>query len=94
MKKLELKYPHTPKEDVADVLHGVRIEDPYRWLEDDKSPQTAEWLKQQHQVTESVLDLYPGRKAMFERLQELNNYPRQSVPIKIGDRYYFSRNEG
>ncbi|MCB5229958.1 MAG: prolyl oligopeptidase family serine peptidase [Candidatus Cloacimonetes bacterium] len=94
MKKLELKYPHTPKEDVAEVLHGTRIEDPYRWLEDDKSPRTAEWLKKQQKVTESVLDLYPGRKAMFERLKELNNYPRQSVPIKIGEWYYFSRNEG
>lgn len=94
MKKLNAKYPHTLKTDQTEQLHGHSIADPYRWLEDDKSPETEAWLKEQHALTDSVLDHYPDRKAMFERLKELTDYPRQSVPIKIGDWYYVSKNQG
>ena len=75
------------------MLHGTRIEDPTVGWRMIRAP-NGRMAEKAAKVTESVLNLYPGRKAMFERLQELNNYPRQSVPIKIGDWYYFSRNEG
>ncbi len=90
----QIKYPKTPKEDIVEILHGQEIRDPYRWLEDDKSPKTEAWMKEQHALTDSILNRYPGRKAMLDRLTELSDYPKQSMPIKRGDWYYIYRNTG
>jgi len=87
-------YPITPKEDVTEDHFGIRIEDPYRKLENDRSEVTAAWLKEQQTVTDDFLSRYPHRKAMLERLKELIDYPKQSVPYKMGDWYYYSRNDG
>ncbi len=89
-----LKYPETAREGVVDNYHGVEIADPYRWLEDDNSERTAEWVKAQNEVTFGYLNSLPQRKAIRERLEELWNYPTQSAPAKRGEWYYISRNSG
>ncbi|MDD3097360.1 MAG: prolyl oligopeptidase family serine peptidase [Candidatus Cloacimonetes bacterium] len=94
MKQVVPNYPITPKEDVSEEHFGIRIEDPYRRLEDDSAEETVAWLKEQQVVTEGFLSRYPHRKAMLERLKELIDYPKQSVPYKMGDWYYYSRNDG
>ncbi|MFA7543313.1 MAG: prolyl oligopeptidase family serine peptidase [Candidatus Cloacimonadaceae bacterium] len=94
MPKDSIQYTHTPKTELVEELHGHNIADPYRWLEDDKSAETTAWLKEQQALTDSILSRHPGRKAMFQRLKELSDYPRQSVPLKIGEWYYYSKNEG
>jgi len=89
-----LKYPETAREGVVDNYHGTEIADPYRWLEDDNSERTAEWVKAQNEVTFSYLNSLPQREAIRKRLTELWNYPTQSAPTKRGDWYYISRNSG
>jgi len=87
-------YPITRKSDVAEEKFGITIADPYRWLEDDNSEETMAWVDQQQALTESILNQYPGRKDFLKRLQELNDYPKQTVPIKRGEWYYYYKNEG
>ncbi len=89
-----LKYPETLREGVVDNYHGTEIADPYRWLEDDNSERTAEWVKAQNEVTFGYLNSLPQRKAIRERLEELWNYPTQGAPAKRGEWYYISRNSG
>ena len=89
-----MKYPTTPKGKVTDKCFGISVPDPYRWLEDDNSPATLAWVQEQQKLTEDVLNQYPSRKAMLARLKELNDYPKQSCPIKRGDWYYFGKNDG
>ena len=89
-----LKYPETAREGVVDNYHGTEIADPYRWLEDDNSERTAEWVKAQNEVTFGYLNSLPQRKAIRERLEELWNYPTQGAPAKRGEWYYISRNSG
>ncbi|MFA7026128.1 MAG: hypothetical protein WC176_09720, partial [Candidatus Cloacimonadaceae bacterium] len=80
-----MKYPIAPKGTVTDDYFGTPVPDPYRWLEDDHSPETQAWVKKQQALTETILNQYPARKAMLARLKELNDYPKQSCPIKRGD---------
>ncbi len=94
MMQVKQSYPHTPKEDVVEEHFGIRIEDPYRWLEDDRSEKTSAWLKAQQALTEDFLNQYPHRKAIFKRLQELIDYPKLAPPHKMGDWYYYSKNDG
>jgi prolyl oligopeptidase len=88
-----IKYPLSPKADVSDIYHGVRVEDPYRWLEDPDSPETAAWVDAQNALTRAVLD-GPVRDGLVERLTALYNYPRTGVPVKRGNRYFFMHNTG
>ena len=90
----DINYPETAREGVVDNYHGVEIADPYRWLEDDMSERTAEWVKAQNEVTFGYLNSLPQRDAIRERLTELWNYPTQSAPSKRGEWYYISRNSG
>ena len=94
MMKEEIIYPETAREGVVDNYHGTEVADPYRWLEDDNSERTAEWVKAQNEVTFGYLNSLPQRKAIRERLEELWNYPTQSAPAKRGEWYYISRNSG
>jgi prolyl oligopeptidase len=91
-----IKYPPTKKVDQVDVLHGVKVADPYRWLEDDvrKSKEVAAWVEAENKVTNAYLESIPQRKEIRERLTALWNYPRYSVPSKEGGKYFFSRNNG
>ena len=90
----DIEYPKTAREGVVDNYHGVDVADPYRWLEDDMSERTAEWVKAQNEVTVGYLNSLPQREAIRERLTELWNYPSQGAPAKRGEWYYISRNSG
>lgn len=93
-KVVSLKYPETKKVDTVTNYFGTEIKDPYRWLEDDRSEETGEWVKAQNEVTFEYLENIPFRKDLEERLTELWNYEKISAPRKEGDYIYFSKNDG
>jgi prolyl oligopeptidase len=90
----KLDYPQTRKGDQVDDYHGVKVADPYRWLEDDNSPETAEWVKAENAVTFKYLDQIPYRAKLRARLSELYNYPKYGSPFRRGDLYFFTKNDG
>ena len=87
-------YPHAPRIDHVDDYDGTHVADPYRWLEDVDSEQTQAWIGEQNALTESFLARIPERAAIRDRLTELWDYERRSVPEKAGDLYAFFRNTG
>ncbi len=89
-----LPYPQTPRGDVADNYFGTVVPDPYRWLEDDNSAETAAWVDAENAVTQNYLEQIPFREAIRQRLTELWNYPKQSAPSRHGDYIYFYYNDG
>ncbi|AQG81748.1 prolyl oligopeptidase family serine peptidase [Spirosoma montaniterrae] len=89
-----LSYPATQKADQVDTYHGTAVADPYRWLEDDRSAETAEWVKAQNKVTFDYLEKIPYRKQLQTRLEQIFNYPKYSAPRRKGDWFYFSKNDG
>lgn len=92
--KSKIAYPETKKVDVVDDYFGTKVPDPYRWLEDETSPETKAWVDQQNQLTFSYLDKIPYREKLKARLTELYNYPRISAPFRRGDTYFFTKNDG
>ncbi len=90
----KLTYPQTAKDDVVDVLHGTRVPDPYRWLEDPDSAPTRAWVAAQQSVTNQVLEQLPQRAAFKQRLTALWNHARQSLPIRRGKTWFTLRNDG
>ncbi|GAB5522562.1 MAG: prolyl oligopeptidase family serine peptidase [Roseivirga sp.] len=92
--KVETQYPKTAKGDQVDDYFGVKVADPYRWLEDDMSAETADWVKEENELTFNYLNHIPYRKDLKERLTEVYNYERVSAPAKQGDWYYFYKNNG
>jgi prolyl oligopeptidase len=92
---LALEYPPTRTDDsVIDDYHGTKVADPYRWLEDDNSAETAAWVAAQNKVTFGFLETIPQRAKIGARLRELWNYERFGLPRKLGGRYFFSHNSG
>jgi prolyl oligopeptidase len=89
-----LAYPETKKADVVETLHGQKIADPYRWLEDPNAKDTAAWVDAQNAVTFAYLETIPTRAVVRERLTKLWNYERYGVPSRQGDWYIFSKNDG
>ena len=85
------KPPHTRAGDVVETLHGQRIADPYRWLEDQQSPETRAWIDQQNAFSKSILSKLPKRAAIARRLGELLKVDEVSVPVARGGRYFFMR---
>ena len=85
----KVKYPVTKKVNVPTTYFGTQINDPYRWLEDDMSAETAAWVKAENEVTFNYLDQIPFRKALKERMEKLWNYEKISAPFKEGDFTYF-----
>jgi prolyl oligopeptidase len=83
--------PPTRRDDVRDVLHGVEIVDPYRWLEDGQSPETRAWIDAQNAYTQAVLGTRPQREAIRGRLTALLRYDSQGVPLRRGTRYLISK---
>ncbi|MEM0896743.1 MAG: prolyl oligopeptidase family serine peptidase [Verrucomicrobiota bacterium] len=90
----EIVYPETKRGNVVDNLHGIEVPDPYRWLEDDNSEETAAWVEAQNEVTFGYLGGIKERETIEERLTELWNYERYGTPWKRAGRYFFSRNSG
>jgi prolyl oligopeptidase len=91
--RLRPEYPSTRTDDVVDDYHGVRVADPYRWLEDDHSADTGAWTGAQNALTRSQLDGLV-RDALARRLTDLYDYPRVGVPVGRNGRYIFARNSG
>ncbi|WP_139361699.1 prolyl oligopeptidase family protein [Spirosoma sp. 209] len=89
-----LSYPATRKIDQVDTYHGTSVADPYRWLEDDRSAETAAWVTAQNKVTFDYLAQIPYRRQFQTRLEQVYNYPKYSAPSRKGDWYYFSKNDG
>lgn len=95
MTKIEkLTYPETKKVDTVDNYFGTDVRDPYRWLEDDMSDETAEWVASQNKLTKDFLTKIPYREDLKKRLEKLWNYEKISAPFKEGDYTYFYKNDG
>ena len=88
------RYPATRKVDQVDDYHGVKVADPYRWLEDDNSADTAAWVKAENEVTFPYLEKIPFRAAIQARVKALNDYPKYSSPSHKGPYYFFLKNDG
>ena len=91
---INLKYPNTKKVDSVDTYFGIKIQDPFRWLEDDRSPETENWVKEQNKTTFNYLDKIPFRKELKKRLEQLWNFEKLGSPFKEGDYVYFFKNDG
>nr|MBA2406850.1 S9 family peptidase [Chitinophagales bacterium] len=91
---VQSQYPQTKKGSEADNYFGTQVADPYRWLEDDNSEETKEWVKSQNAVTFDYLSKIPYREQIRKRITELYNYPRSSAPYRQGDHYFFTKNDG
>ncbi|TMB29504.1 MAG: S9 family peptidase [Deltaproteobacteria bacterium] len=84
-------YPPTRKVEAKDVLHGVTVTDPYRWLEDAKSPEVTSWMGAQDALARARLNAMPGRDAIADRLRQLLYYDALEAPIHRGTRYFYTR---
>ena len=91
---IAVNYPETKKVDTVDNYFGNEVKDPYRWLEDDMSDETGDWVKRQNEVTFGYLDNIPFREELKERLTKLWNYEKVGSPFKEGDYTYFYKNDG
>jgi prolyl oligopeptidase len=83
--------PFSPVEPVTEVLHGVPVTDPYRWLEDQESPRTRVWIAAQTRYARSYLDSIPGRDRIRERIRELLDVETYDSLQKVGSRYFFRK---
>jgi len=92
--QLQNIYPLTRKGDKIDVYFETKVADPYSWLEDDQSTETAEWVKAQNQVTFGYLSTIPFRNVIKERMEKLWNYEKVSAPFKEGKFTYYYKNNG
>lgn len=89
-----LTYPPAPRGDTVDDYHGTPVADPYRWMEEESSPELKEWIDGENDLTFGWLDQIESRPAIRERLKALWNYPKFSVPFKEGGRLFFTKNDG
>jgi prolyl oligopeptidase len=89
-----LSYPVTKKIDHVDNYHGTMVADPYRWLEEDNSPERAAWVEAQNNVTFAYLEKIPFRGQLATRLEKLYNYPKYTAPSRRGDYFFFTKNDG
>jgi len=90
----KIDYPNTRKGNHIDEYHGVKVADPYRWLEDDRSEETAAWVLEQNAVTEAYMKEIPFRNYLKERLTKIWNYPKIGAPFREGEYYFFFKNSG
>ena len=89
-----VKYPVTRKDDVKDNYFGTEVDDPYRWLEDDNSEETAEWVKAQNKTTFSYLEKLPNRAEIKQQLTDVLDYPKHGTPFKKAGKYFYFKNNG
>jgi prolyl oligopeptidase len=90
----QFDYPKARKVDHVDTYHGVTVADPYRWLEDDNSAETAAWVEAQNKITFGYLEQIPYRKAIGDRILKTNDYEKFSAPSRRGPYYFYTRNDG
>jgi prolyl oligopeptidase len=91
---VRLAYPETKTVGQVDDYFGTKVADPYRWLEDDNAEDVKAWVQAQNAVTFGYLDKIPYRPKIKARLTEIYNYPRYSSPFRVGDNYFFTKNDG
>lgn len=91
---IKMIYPATKTGDVVDTYFGIDVADPYRWLEDDRSEETGDWVKIQNELTFDYLEKIPYRDQLKSRLDELWNYEKVGAPFKEGNYTYFYKNNG
>jgi prolyl oligopeptidase len=89
-----LNYPVAPRGTQYDEYHGVKVADPYRWMEDIDSPETRTWVEAEGQLSREFLDSIGGRDSMNQRLREMWNYPRWSPPVRHGENWFYTQNDG
>jgi len=92
--KNKIEYSVTKKGDVVDNYFGTEVPDPYRWLEDDRSEESAQWVKEQNSVTFAYLESIPYREEIKNRLEKMWNYEKYTAPYKEGEYTYYSKNNG
>ena len=90
----KLNYPETKKVDTVTDYFGTEVKDPYRWLEDDRSEETENWVKRQNEVTFDYLENIPYRNKLKKRLTKLWDYEKLSAPFTEGGKIYFFKNDG
>ena len=90
----KVNYPETKKVDTVTDYFGTEVKDPYRWLEDDRSEETENWVKRQNEVTFDYLENIPYRNKLKERLTKLWDYEKLSAPFTEGGKIYFFKNDG
>ena len=90
----KINYPESKKVEQVDDYFGTKVADPYRWLEDETSPEVKAWVEDQNRVTFAYLDKIPYREKLKARLTQLFNYPRISAPFRRGETYFFTKNDG
>ncbi|HPK10452.1 MAG TPA: S9 family peptidase, partial [Saprospiraceae bacterium] len=93
-KPIQVKYPHTKQDTIVEDYFGQKIPDPYRWLEDDNSPETKAWVVEENKVTDEYLSQIPFQENIRKRLEKIWNYEKYSSPFKEGDYYYYFKNDG
>lgn len=91
---VKLSYPDTRKDNVSDVYFGTKVDDPYRWLENDTSAETSAWVAAQREVTNGYLEKLPYRDYIRKSLTNLMNYEKYGTPFKKHGKYYFFYNSG
>ncbi len=89
-----ISYPTTRKVELTEDIHGAKVADPYRWLEDDNAAETKQWVTAQNQVTGAWLGRIPQRAEIRKRLADLWNFERTGQPEKYGERWFFNHNTG
>src|SRR6185369_29227 len=87
-------YPVARKGEQIDDYHGVKVADPYRWLEDLDSEETRTWVEAENKLSFAFLEAIPARASIKERLTKLWNFEKYGVPNKEGSRYFYTRNSG
>ncbi len=90
----KIQYPHTRREEIVEEFHGIKVSDPYRWLEGEASPEIEAWISAQNQLTFDFLQQIPAREKIRQRMTELWNFEKYGVPSEKGGRYFFTRNDG
>ncbi|HXD34440.1 MAG TPA: prolyl oligopeptidase family serine peptidase [Pyrinomonadaceae bacterium] len=90
----KFSYPEAKKVEQVDNYFGTMVADPYRWLEDENSSETAKWVEDENKVTFSYLETIPYRAQIKARLEKLLNYPRIGAPSRRGEWFFFSKNDG
>jgi len=83
--------PRTRTDNIKEIIHGVEITDPYRWLEDNNSKETRRWIEKQNQYTRSVIDSLPNREKLTQRITELMRIDQIGGPTVRKGRYFFHK---
>src|SRR5437660_1313879 len=83
--------PKTTVNEVKEIFHGTEIVDPYRWLEDQNSPETRAWIDAQNAYTDSLISKYPGHEALRQQVSALIKIDTMSAPLVRGNRYFFGK---